>query len=252
MHSALLGLLLFIPAALTAQSRCGVERWPVKIWEDDDRRKVDTVPTAITVAELARKPRPLTVFPQRRRVAGSAELQTFIVRARFVQALPQDDSDVHIVIGDLNIDQTIVTEIPHSGCTTDQRLAAIYDSARSTLRSVGRNDVIEITGIGFFDSFHGQRGMAPNGLELHPVLRLRIVSRARDSMPQARFLTTELALADSVWINTSSGVYHCPESQYFGRTVRGRFASEQEAIRTGIRAAGGRRCKRDAERDDRH
>jgi hypothetical protein len=27
-----------------------------------------------------------------------------------------------------------------------------------------------ITGVAFFDSVHGQRGVAPNGIELHPVL----------------------------------------------------------------------------------
>jgi hypothetical protein len=35
--------------------------------------------------------------------------------------------------------------------------------------------VIEIVGTGFFDRLHGQSGMAPNGLEIHPVLSLRVV-----------------------------------------------------------------------------
>jgi hypothetical protein len=28
-----------------------------------------------------------------------------------------------------------------------------------------------IEGVGFLDFLHGQRGVAPNGIELHPVLR---------------------------------------------------------------------------------
>ena len=28
-----------------------------------------------------------------------------------------------------------------------------------------------IDGVGFFDRLHGQAGVAPNGIELHPVLR---------------------------------------------------------------------------------
>ena len=28
-----------------------------------------------------------------------------------------------------------------------------------------------LTGIGFFDVIHGQSGVAPNGIELHPVIR---------------------------------------------------------------------------------
>jgi len=45
-----------------------------------------------------------------------------------------------------------------------------------------------------------------------------------------------------VWINTSSHVYHCPDSRYYGSTKRGRFASEAEAISSGNRPAYGQRC----------
>jgi hypothetical protein len=33
-----------------------------------------------------------------------------------------------------------------------------------------------IDGVGFFDAIHGQRGIAPNGIELHPVTRFRATS----------------------------------------------------------------------------
>lgn len=45
-----------------------------------------------------------------------------------------------------------------------------------------------------------------------------------------------------VWINTSSGVYHCPDSRYYGSTKRGRFATEAEAVASGQRPAYGNRC----------
>jgi hypothetical protein len=35
--------------------------------------------------------------------------------------------------------------------------------------------LIEITGVGFFDFEHGQSGVAPNAIELHPVLAVRRV-----------------------------------------------------------------------------
>ena len=38
-----------------------------------------------------------------------------------------------------------------------------------------------------------------------------------------------------VWVNTKSGVYHCPGSRYFGTTKSGQFMAEAEA-----RAAGNR------------
>jgi hypothetical protein len=32
--------------------------------------------------------------------------------------------------------------------------------------------LVRVTGVGFFDFLHGQRGVAPNGIELHPVLEV--------------------------------------------------------------------------------
>jgi len=174
----LLGALCLAPPALAAQSRCGVQRWPVKIWADDDAAKVDTVPVPTTVAELASVPRPATSFPQRGRVPG-IELQTFVLRARFVEARQQDDdSDIHVIVRDLEINEaTLVTEIPDSSCTADERLKLVFTEARQALRTVTRDAIIEIVGLGFFDYDHGQRGMAPNHIEIHPVLRLRVISR---------------------------------------------------------------------------
>jgi hypothetical protein len=36
------------------------------------------------------------------------------------------------------------------------------------------NVTVQVTGVGFFDFIHGQSGVAPNGIELHPVLAIRI------------------------------------------------------------------------------
>ena len=45
-----------------------------------------------------------------------------------------------------------------------------------------------------------------------------------------------------VWVNSSSHVYHCPGTRYYGATQRGRYMSESEAIATGNRPAYGARC----------
>ena len=45
-----------------------------------------------------------------------------------------------------------------------------------------------------------------------------------------------------VWVNTNSGVYHCPGSQYYGQTRRGKFLDEGAAVRAGYRAAYGQAC----------
>jgi hypothetical protein len=36
-------------------------------------------------------------------------------------------------------------------------------------------DLMQITGVGFFDVEHGQNGVAPNAIEIHPVLSIRRV-----------------------------------------------------------------------------
>ena len=45
-----------------------------------------------------------------------------------------------------------------------------------------------------------------------------------------------------VWLNTSSGVYHCPGTRYFGSTKSGRLTPELEARAAGYRPAGGTAC----------
>lgn len=50
------------------------------------------------------------------------------------------------------------------------------------------------------------------------------------------------ALAADVWVNTGTGVYHCPGGQYYGNTKRGRFTPEREAVQQGYRPAYDRAC----------
>jgi hypothetical protein len=45
-----------------------------------------------------------------------------------------------------------------------------------------------------------------------------------------------------VWVNSSSNVYHCPGTRYYGATKRGRYMTEAEAIAAGNRPAYGTRC----------
>jgi hypothetical protein len=40
-----------------------------------------------------------------------------------------------------------------------------------------------------------------------------------------------------VWVNTDSGIYHCPGSQWYGNTNEGKYMSQGAAITAGYRAA---------------
>jgi hypothetical protein len=45
-----------------------------------------------------------------------------------------------------------------------------------------------------------------------------------------------------VWVNTKSGVYHCPGSKWYGKTKQGQYMGECEAQKDGYRPAYGRAC----------
>ena len=45
-----------------------------------------------------------------------------------------------------------------------------------------------------------------------------------------------------VWVNTSSGVYHCPGTRWYGNTKRGEYMMQKEAQSKGYRPAYGIFC----------
>ncbi len=45
-----------------------------------------------------------------------------------------------------------------------------------------------------------------------------------------------------VWVNTKSGVYHCPGSRWYGKTKQGKYMGECEAQKEGNRPAYGKPC----------
>ncbi len=48
-----------------------------------------------------------------------------------------------------------------------------------------------------------------------------------------------------VWVNTKTGVYHCPDSRWYGKTKQGKYMGECEAIKGGNRPAYGKACGSD-------
>jgi hypothetical protein len=45
-----------------------------------------------------------------------------------------------------------------------------------------------------------------------------------------------------VWVNTNSGVYHCPNTRWYGNTKHGKYMTQKEAQSKGYRPAHGIVC----------
>jgi hypothetical protein len=164
-------------------SACGVERWRIKTLTDKDASKVDLTPRATTVDALRAQPAPARLSDRRGR---GVERSTFRVRADLVEMKREADSDVHLVIAQPDQpSHTMIVELPAAGCnhgataSARKRMASArraLDDACGTASSGSfhkLNGHATITGVGFFDFKHGQRGVAPNAIELHPVIAFR-------------------------------------------------------------------------------
>jgi hypothetical protein len=148
---------------------CGVERWAVKTLTDRDARFVDFRARRTTV-EALRGLRPPTPHGRRLR---SVETTVYRVRVRLLAVKLEDDQDIHLVIADPATGGTMIAESPAPACTRGAAPAVRRMMARaraSIIRACGippsrffaiLGGAATISGVGFFDFKHGQRGVAP-------------------------------------------------------------------------------------------
>ncbi|HZS08983.1 MAG TPA: hypothetical protein VFD58_29375 [Blastocatellia bacterium] len=178
-----------IPRPISPQCgvHCGTERWAVKTLSDDDAGDVDFDPRSHTVRFLRNRIRP-SRFPATR-IPG-IEFQTFRVRALLIGFKKEDDRDFHVVIADRrNRAETMIIEFPDSDCSgfcssvqqaqmraARQAFIDRFGDLPAGFRRLTERVEVLIKGVGFFDRFHHQTGVArPSGLEIHPVLSFTVV-----------------------------------------------------------------------------
>jgi len=153
--------------------QCGLERWPVKVLIDKDHELVSFSPVEATVTAL-NDLKPHQTYPYDRR--WNEELRVYRVGARLVDMSYEMDSDLHLIIADLNQPGvTMIAEIPAPYCALGSGHEGDYRTARADARLIPLGSLVEIEGVGFFDTMHNQRGIAKNGFEIHPVLEIRVV-----------------------------------------------------------------------------
>jgi hypothetical protein len=169
------------------EGRCGVERQAVKTLTDAAAKRVHLEPRASTVEELIQLKPPRRLSDARE----AAELSAYSVSALLVGfKLETGDQDFHLVLQGSS-GATLIAEIPAPECSSGsvvlEQIAAARSSfvaqfgapLRGVFRRLKKPIAVQVVGVGFFDPIHGQRGVAPNGFELHPVLRLSVAPEPR-------------------------------------------------------------------------
>ncbi|HEY6410504.1 MAG TPA: hypothetical protein VIY29_23895, partial [Ktedonobacteraceae bacterium] len=132
--------------------------------------------TQTTIASLDSLPAP-TTLPVNNRIQPT-ETTIFQVQGTLIEYKLEPDSDYHLVLSD-GSGHTMISEIPSPACVASSSvLLSRIQNARSEMDAhytvtssfQTANVPVTVTGVGFFDFFHGQTGVAPNGIELHAVL----------------------------------------------------------------------------------
>ena len=177
--------LVLIPSPILAQ--CGVERWSVKTGTDADVGLINlassTAQTIVTMRSWT-APNPI---PANNRVSPFETTQ-WVLNATLTQYKLESDSDYHLVLSDAS-GNTMIAEIPSPSCVgagspfgpgiTNSRNQ--FDARFTATTSFQTANIpVQIRGVGMFDFLHGQTGVAPNGIEIHPVLNIVFNPTAAD------------------------------------------------------------------------
>lgn len=175
---------------LTPRSACGVhcgtERWAVKTLSDEEATCVDFTPRHTTVSWLVSQQVPERLPEQSR--SGTIECQVWELTGRLKEFKAEDDGDFHIVLADLEKpDLTMIVEIPDPSCSgvcasphsaemvrARESFTQVFGLPPKRFQRMTQTVMVTITGVGFFDFKHRQTGLAPNGIELHPVIGFEV------------------------------------------------------------------------------
>jgi hypothetical protein len=182
-------------AGATCGTHCGTERWHVKTMSDPQAARVDRTIRTTTVDELIHASVPVPPSGSLAKADNIRfapwELRAVQIRATVVGWKTENDNDYHIVVADMrNAKETMIVEPPSSSCSSacSSGYGAFFQGARDAfVHCMGtpstqftyintKTVVADITGVPYFDPIHGQTGVAPNGIEIHPVINVSFVS----------------------------------------------------------------------------
>lgn len=152
---------------------CGKERWAVKTMTDPLAGNVMLTPQQTTIADLVSIAPP--VNPTDR--VNPTEETTFTLSGTLTVIKQEADSDYHLVVED-GRRNTMIVEASAPSCAAGSRVLAQIERVRAAIDAKGGTSMtlpvpVIVTGVGFFDRIHGQTGVAPSGIELHPLVAIQ-------------------------------------------------------------------------------
>lgn len=182
-------VLILFPAS-GAYAQCGVERWSVKTGTDPDASLVNlSTYISTTIYNMLSSTKPASL-PANNRISPR-ETNQYRITGTLTKYARESDSDYHLVIKD-GSGRTMIVEIPSPNCVgagspfiTGIRNARNEFDAKLTATSSFKtvSAPVAIRGVGFWDFLHGQTGVAPNGIEVHPVLDIAFTGAIVQSEP---------------------------------------------------------------------
>lgn len=183
MHRIKALFLCIVFVACDAYAECGKERWPVKVGTDKDVAKVDTDVQHTTIFKLTQIGAPSNPAVKKDTRYKPTEFQTFEITGQLTLIKREADDDYHIVVKD-NKGRTMIVESPDPKCGAEGRFQQEITDVRAKIdqffggpivgKKTPKNVYVTVTGVAFFDQIHGQTGVAPNGIELHPILDIDV------------------------------------------------------------------------------
>ena len=188
------------PAATARSGPCGVERWDVKTGTDEAAASVDLGAAVVAKIDSLRRLSAPALIEVRTPRGVEERVARDLRDVRLVCVKHEDDRDDHLVVEERDDPviepsedrgckqlhdapslRTMVVEVPDPACMPDghpwrERIAAVRALVDRETHPEARarrvNRIVSLRGVTFFDVLHGQLGVAPNGVELHPVVAM--------------------------------------------------------------------------------